>query len=84
MSNEIFNIVAGELETHLGDILGIGITKKSLQKIGSSPDMVTPQDMKKALKVHIFPALQSFMSKEKAYERTQTILRKIRESETNA
>ena len=76
-SNEIYNLVVSELEGYLGDILALGITKKALQKVGTSEDYVTVSEMKKALKAHIAPSLQSFMFPDKAEECVRAIENKI-------
>ena len=77
MSNEIFNIVVSELEDHLGDILAKGITKKALEKVGSSEDEVDEVDMKKAIEVHIKPTLPAFMFPENASECLRVIEKRI-------
>jgi len=73
MTSEVYKVTEEEL-LFLGDILCVGIIKKGLSKIGSSPDTVTVVEMKKAMEVHIGPALISFVGPAES----QKILGKIR------
>ena len=50
----------------LGDILSIGMVKKGLERVGSSPDMATPAELSKAIDVHIEPAMITFVGPIKA------------------
>ena len=50
----------------LGDILSIGMVKKGLERVGSSPDMATPKELMKAIDVHIEPAIVTFVGPVKA------------------
>jgi hypothetical protein len=50
----------------LGDILAIGMVKKGLERVGSSPDMATPLDLVKAIDKHIEPAMVTFVGPVKA------------------
>jgi hypothetical protein len=60
ITSKIYSTVKEELD-FLGDILSAGIINKSLTKVGTSPDKVKIDEMKKALDVHIAPALVSFV-----------------------
>lgn len=73
MTSEIYKVTEEEL-LFLGDILCGGIIKRGLSKVGSSPDTVTVIEMKKAMEVHIGPALISFVGPSES----QKILSKIR------
>jgi hypothetical protein len=81
--NGIFNIVVKELEAHVGDILAKGITKKALEKVGSSADAVGVPEMGMALDGHVFASLTSFMTKDRARECVRSIRRKL-EADGNA
>lgn len=73
MTSEVYKVTEEEL-LFLGDILCVGIIKKGLSKVGSSPDTATAMEMKKAMEVHIGPALISFVGPSES----QKILSKIR------
>ncbi|MCK4718281.1 MAG: hypothetical protein KAT70_06390 [Thermoplasmata archaeon] len=50
----------------MGDILAMGLAKKALSIVGATTEHVTETQMKQALKSHIGPALNSFMSPDKS------------------
>jgi hypothetical protein len=75
--NGIFNAVVKELEVHVGDILAKGITKKAVEKVGSSADLVSAPEMGKALEGHVFSSLTSFMTQDKARECVRAIKKKV-------
>lgn len=65
MATKACEFVQDEL-MFLGDILSIGMVKKGLERVGSSPDMATPKELAKALDVHIEPAMVTFVGPVKA------------------
>ena len=65
MATKACALVQNEL-MFLGDILSIGMVKKGLERVGSSPDMATPVELAKALDVHIEPAIVTFIGPAKA------------------
>lgn len=77
MSNNLFQTVVSGLEPHVGDILAKGLTKKGLQKMGVDISTVDAVQMERALKSHVLPALDSFMTRDRSREIIRNILRKI-------
>lgn len=77
MGNTVYDTVVAEL-SFLGDILSAGIVKKGISKQGAEPDNVTPQQMLKALDEHIAPALNSFISPDKARKVKSSIVRSLK------
>ena len=66
MASATYSLVTGDLEPIIGDILANGIIKIGLKKIGAIPETTTPEQMKKAIDLHICEAVKAFMGKEKA------------------
>jgi hypothetical protein len=73
VSSAAYSVAQEEL-LFLGDILCAGIIKKGLLKVGSTPDIASSTDVKKALDQHIGPALVSFVGPSES----QKIIQKIR------
>lgn len=65
MTTKACALVQNEL-MFLGDILSIGMVKKGLERIGSSPDLATPAELAKAIDIHIEPAMVTFVGPIKA------------------
>ena len=84
MPTATFQIVAAELERHIGDILAVGVMKKALEKVGSDPDHASSSDLLRALDMHVEPALHSFMTKEMAGRCVKGIKRKLAGGAQNA
>ena len=61
MGNDVFDSVVAQL-TFLGDILSIGIVKKGVAKMGTTPEGVTAEEMAQVVDNHIIPALRAFVS----------------------
>jgi hypothetical protein len=59
-------MVTGSLEQLIGEIFARGIVKTGLQKVGADPDTTTPDEMKRAIDLHISEALKTFLGKEVA------------------
>lgn len=76
MSSAAYNVTQEEL-LFLGDILCIGIIKKGLMKVGSTPDSASSNDVKKALDQHIGPALVSFVGPSESQKIMQRIKGKL-------
>lgn len=76
MGNRIFELVVEELD-FVGAILSRGITKKAVKKEGAIPDTVSKQEMKKAIRNHIEPALHDFVSKKKARRWREKTFKKL-------
>ena len=65
MATKACALVQNEL-MFLGDILSMGMVRKGLERVGSSPDMATPAELSKAIDVHIEPAMVTFVGPIKA------------------
>ncbi|MFO7618577.1 MAG: hypothetical protein R6W91_02830 [Thermoplasmata archaeon] len=65
MATQACKVVQDEL-MFLGDILSIGIVRKGLEKVGSTPDLATPVEMSRAMDMHVETALISFVGPVKA------------------
>ena len=76
MPTDAYKMVEKDL-MFLGDILCIGIIKKGLQKVGSVPDIATPEDLMKALDAHIEPAMVSFIGPGEAHQRSLKIKKEL-------
>ena len=77
MTSDLYNLVVVELETHIGDILAAGITKKAVRSLGYSEDHITKEEMKEALNQHVKKSLGSFMAPAKAHEVVRRIEKKM-------
>lgn len=82
MGNELFNRTVKELD-FLGDILSVGIVERGLEKVGSTPDTVTPQKMRQAIDIHVSRALAVFIPPERVTEVTNTLIKRVKEFKTS-
>jgi hypothetical protein len=65
MATKACTMVQDEL-MFLGDILSIGVVRKGLERVGSSPDIATPTELVRALDKHIEPAIITFVGPKEA------------------
>ncbi|MGB9635833.1 MAG: hypothetical protein ACPL1Y_01100 [Thermoplasmata archaeon] len=79
MSSQIIHEMQRSIEEYVGPFLSEVITKKALVKVGGNKENYTVEDLKKALEMHIVPALYALLSKEKVQECRRKIESKIKE-----
>jgi hypothetical protein len=76
MPSEACKVVHEDL-MFLGDILCYGIVKKGLEKVGSTPDIATPNDLTKAMDAHVEAAIKSFVGPGEARKISLSIKAKL-------